>query len=216
MAETVLITSGPTVEPIDPVRFISNRSSGKMGLALAREAVRRGCRVIFVSGPVCQFPEGVDLIRVETADQMRTAVLARGDEVDVLIMAAAVCDFRPNRVEPAKIKRGGDKLVLDLVPNPDILREYGARKRPDQILVGFALETDHIQENARRKLQQKNLDLIVLNEVSENNPIFGSEQNQVWLVSPDQARELPRLSKGEVARCIWEEIERIERSRERS
>jgi len=209
MFRTALITSGPTLEPIDPVRFISNRSSGKTGYFLAQEGVSRAMRVFFVSGPTAYLPRDVELVQVETALEMREAVLARAAEAEVVIMAAAVCDFRSAKYYPEKIKKERAKLHLDLVRNPDILGELGERKREKQILVGFAAETENIFENAMKKLRAKNLDLLVLNEISDSNPAFDADDNQVYLVTPDHIQKLERLPKARIARHVWDEIDVI-------
>jgi phosphopantothenoylcysteine decarboxylase/phosphopantothenate--cysteine ligase, prokaryotic len=165
--ETVLITAGPTREPVDPVRFLGNRSSGKMGYALAEAAQRRGARVVLVSGPVAlEGPDGIELVRVETAEQMRSAVLAHAAEATIVIAAAAVADFRVGKVAKQKIKRNG-AITLELEPTPDILQELSANRNAGQIFVGFAAETEHAVENGRAKLKRKNLDAIVINDVSQ-------------------------------------------------
>ena len=204
----VLVTAGPTREPIDPVRFISNRSSGKMGFALAEAARDRGARVTLVSGPVSlPAPAGVELVRVETAAEMQAAVLARADEADVIIKAAAVADFRPARPADHKLKKDSVAPVVELAPTPDILRELGQRKRPGQFLVGFAAETRDLLENAQRKIREKNLDLIVLNDVSQPGAGFEVDTNIVTLVYPDgRVEPLPRMSKRQVADAILDRL----------
>jgi len=206
----VIITSGPTSEPIDPVRFISNRSSGKSGLHLANEAVKRNIReIIFITGPTCYIPDNVDIIRVETALEMRIQLQRFGDDADVIIMAAAVSDYRPVRFSPQKIKKNQDHLTLELVKNPDLLFELGQRKPPHQVLVGYAAETHDALENARVKFEKKNLDLLVLNEVSVDNPAFSAEDNQVYFITKDGARKLDKMEKSDLAVCIWDEVEKI-------
>jgi phosphopantothenoylcysteine decarboxylase/phosphopantothenate--cysteine ligase len=203
----ILITSGPTIEPIDPVRFLSNRSSGMTGYQLAVSALARNLGpVSFVTGPSAWLPVGVELVRVETALEMRQAVIERLPQADAVIMAAAVSDYRSLKYYPEKLKKSGERLTLELMRNPDILLEAGQCKRPGQILVGFAAETDDIFANAQRKLQAKNLDLLVLNEISEANPAFGREENQVFLVRADGVRRLERMSKALVASRIWDEV----------
>jgi phosphopantothenoylcysteine decarboxylase/phosphopantothenate--cysteine ligase len=203
----ILITSGPTIEPIDPVRFLSNRSSGKTGFHLAMEARTRNLGpVTFVTGPTTWLPEGVEIVRVETALEMRAAVDERFRRADVIIMAAAVSDYRILNYSPEKIKKSAERITLELVKNPDILLEVGRYKRQGQILVGFAAETEDIEANARRKLQAKNLDLLVLNEISEANPAFGCDLNQVFLVRPDGLGRLEKMSKARLAARIWDEI----------
>ncbi len=202
-----IITSGPTLEPIDPVRFISNRSSGKTGFHLACEAKKRGiAQVVFISGPTCCLPPGVELIQVETALEMQAAIHTHFNQADVVIMAAAVCDYRSAEYFPEKLKKNSEKITLDFVKNPDILMDLGRRKRQNQILVGFAAETGDILANARKKMSDKNLDLLVLNEISPANPVFGSEENQVYLLRPDTIKKMERMDKAGVAALIWDEI----------
>jgi len=214
MFERVIITSGPTIEPIDPVRFISNRSSGKSGFQLASEAVKRGIEeIIFISGPTCHMPTGtgVTVLPVETALEMRTQLFRYVDDADVVIMAAAVSDYRAALYSTGKIKKGPDTLTLQLVKNPDLLFELGQKKRADQIIVGYAAETHDILENARKKLKNKNLDLLVLNEISSQNPVFGAEDNQVYLVTAEGSRRLEKMGKATLAVTIWDEIYRLGR-----
>jgi len=203
----ILITSGPTIEPIDPVRFLSNRSSGRTGYHLAKEAQARGLGpVTFVTGPTAWFPSGVEVVRVETALEMRAAVGEHLRQADVIIMAAAVSDYRSLKYYPEKMKKSGERITLELVRNPDILLEAGRSKRRGQVLVGFAAETEDIFANAQKKLTAKNLDLLVLNEISEANPAFGCEENQVFLVRPDGVRRLEKMSKARIAAEVWDEI----------
>ncbi len=206
-SEVVLITAGPTHEPLDPVRYLASRSSGKMGYALAQEAAARGARTILVSGPTDLMPpEGVELIRVETALQMRTAVLDRLAEATVVIKAAAVSDYRPAHQVDSKIEKCDQPLHLNLVPNPDILKEIGAQKG-ERILVGFAAETGDVVRRAQRKLTEKQLDLIVANDVSQEGAGFGSETNLVVILNPEGGiEELPMLPKRQVARRILDRI----------
>lgn len=207
MFNRILITSGPTIEPIDPVRYLSNRSSGKTGFHLAAEALRRGLGpVVFISGPTAFIPEQVEVIRVESAQEMRAAVNLHARQADVIIMAAAVSDYRSLKYYPDKMKKSGERLTLALVKNPDILLELGRDKRPGQVLVGFAAETEDIFVNAQKKLLAKNLDLLVLNEISAANPAFGRDENQVYLVRRDGVRRLETMSKALVAAQIWDEI----------
>jgi len=180
--ETVLITAGPTREPIDPVRFISNRSSGKMGYALAEAAAARGACVILVSGPVhLATPEGVELIQVQTAAEMYHAVMSRLGEASVVIKTAAVADYYIANVPKQKVKKTPMRLSLELEPTPDILAEIGRRKK-DQLLIGFAAETENLAPEARRKLESKNCDMVVANLVSQDGIGFESEENEVLLV----------------------------------
>jgi phosphopantothenoylcysteine decarboxylase/phosphopantothenate--cysteine ligase len=203
----IVITSGPTLEPIDPVRFISNRSSGKTGYHLAMEARVRGIGPItFITGPTFYLPAQVEVIQVETAQEMRAAVGCHFRQADVIIMAAAVSDYRSLNYYPEKLKKNNDSMTLELVKNPDILLEIGRRKRKNQILVGFAAESEDIFANAQKKLIAKNLDLLVLNEISEANPAFGCEENQVYLVRPDGVRKLDKMSKAHIAAVIWDDI----------
>ena len=210
MFNKVLITSGPTLEPIDPVRFISNRSSGKTGYYLAYEARQRHIpRITFISGPACTLPGGVDLIRIETAQELQRAVAEHAVDADVVIMAAAVSDYRSVKYYPEKLKKSAATFNLQLVKNPDILRELGEKKRKRQLLVGFAAETENIFENALKKFQSKNLDLLILNEISEQNPAFAAEENQVYFINRDGVSRLEKMSKARLAGRIWDEIFRL-------
>ncbi len=205
--ETVLVTAGPTEEPIDPVRFLSNRSSGKMGYALAARAKARGARVILVSGPVhIAPPEGVELIRVRTAAEMRDAVMEHLEEATVVIKAAAVADYHVPDVPEQKMKKTMTRLSLELEPTPDILAEVG-RKKGDRLLIGFAAETENLVAEARRKLRSKNCDMIVANLVGEEAPVFGSDENEVTLVlRTGETIEVPKASKLEVADAILDQV----------
>jgi phosphopantothenoylcysteine decarboxylase/phosphopantothenate--cysteine ligase len=203
----IIITSGPTLEPIDPVRFISNRSSGKTGYHLAMEARARDIGpIVFITGPTFFLPSGVDLIQVETAQEMRTAIDEHFRHADVVIMAAAVSDYRSLKYYPDKLKKNSERIILELVKTPDILLELGRRKRKNQVLVGFAAETEDIFVNAQKKLLSKNLDLLVLNEISESNPAFGSEENQVYLLRRDAIKKIEKMNKAHIAALIWDEI----------
>ena len=204
---TVLITAGPTQEPLDPVRYISNRSSGKMGYALAEAASARGARVILVSGPVTlAAPSGVEVVRVKTAAEMRDAVFARLDEADVVIKAAAVADFHLAHVPEQKVKKTGARISLELDPTVDILAEVGRRKTR-QFLVGFAAETQNVVAEARRKLEAKNCDMVVANDVSGSEVGFESDRNEVVLVRRSgEVVEVPRGSKREVAERILDVV----------
>ncbi len=198
--EKIVVTAGPSREPLDPVRFLSNRSSGKMGYALARAAARRGAQVTLVSGPTAlAAPEGVRTLSVVTAEEMREAVLAEFDSATAVFMAAAVADYRPRSAAGAKMKRNGDAIRLEFVPNPDIVAELGARKR-QQVVVGFAAETESLVENARAKLHRKNLDLLVANDVTQEGSGFDVDTNAVTLLDRDgTATPLPVMSKDAVA-----------------
>ena len=199
----VVVTAGPTREYLDPVRFISNRSSGKMGFAVAEAAYRRGAEVFLISGPTAvPPPTGFDCRNVETAVEMREAMLAVFDRADIVIMTAAVADYRPKTVSSKKIKKKTDQLTFPLVKNPDIAQELGQRKA-HQILVGFAAETDDVLNHARQKLTDKNLDLIVTNNIMEKGAGFEGDTNVVTLVNRDGSHEqLPLLSKREIADII--------------
>jgi phosphopantothenoylcysteine decarboxylase/phosphopantothenate--cysteine ligase len=205
----ILVTAGPTHEPLDPVRYLGNRSSGKMGFAVAAAAARRGAEVTLVAGPVdLETPRNVRRIDVETASQMQAAVLAAFPSADAVVMAAAVADFAPASVPDRKVKRegvGSDTHTLTLRKNPDILRDLGARKT-GQILVGFALETHDDIANARAKLQRKKLDLVVLNNPTVPGAGFGTDTNVVTLVHAAGEEPLPLLPKSRVADVILDRI----------
>ncbi len=204
--ETVLVTAGPTREPIDPVRYIGNRSSGKMGYAIAEAALRRGGRVILISGPTSlKPPSAAEVINVQTAQEMRDAVLARAPEASIIIKAAAVADYRPKHAAEQKIKRqAGASLDLDLEGTPDILAELGKKKTAKQILIGFAAETENVLENARKKLLTKSLDAIVVNDVSQPGIGFDSERNAVTIITQHDVVDVPESSKWDVAQRVIE------------
>ncbi len=210
-AETVLVTAGPTREPIDPVRYISNRSSGKMGFALAEAARRRGARVIVVSGPTSVAPPpGVEFIRIETAEQMRQAVLQRLPEATVVIKAAAVSDYRAKAPASRKIKREGHgPLTLELEPTADIVAEVARQANPSQIVIGFAAETHDAVENARRKLVGKSLQAIVVNDVLRPGIGFDSERNAVTIITPGEQIEVAENTKLAVAQQILDVVARL-------
>jgi phosphopantothenoylcysteine decarboxylase / phosphopantothenate---cysteine ligase len=200
----ILITAGPTHEDLDPVRFFGNRSSGRMGYAIASQALRRGAEVTIVSGPVhLPAPLGAELIRVRSAKEMHEAVMTRFDRFDVVIMAAAVADYRPERISAQKIKKG-DSLKLELVRNPDILSDVGAKRaqRPS-VLVGFALETEDLEKAARDKLDRKAADLIVANEADAG---LGGDTNRATLVDATSATPLPEMSKRALADQILDRV----------
>jgi phosphopantothenoylcysteine decarboxylase / phosphopantothenate---cysteine ligase len=205
--KTVVLTAGPTREKIDPVRFISNHSSGKMGYALAEEAKKQGARVVLVSGPVSlPSPAGVELIKVVSAEEMYQAVLERFDEADVVIKTAAVADYRPKIVHDQKVKKQAGDAVLELERTKDILFELGKRKK-QQLLIGFAAETNDVDEYARKKLVTKNADMIVANNVKAIGAGFGTDTNIVTIFKRDGSKaELPLMSKTAVAEKIFEEI----------
>lgn len=206
---SVLVTAGPTREAIDPVRFISNRSSGKMGYAIAEAAVQRGAQVTLVSGPVAlPAPAGIrEVVRAEAAAEMEEAVLARAEQMDVIIQSAAIADFRPAQVALQKLKKGDGVDVIALKPTNDFSIILGKRKRPDQILVGFAAETQNLVAHAQQKLASKNLDLIVANDVTREGAGFDVDTNIVTLLSPDgTATPLPKMSKRAVAEAILDRV----------
>ncbi|WP_066638765.1 bifunctional phosphopantothenoylcysteine decarboxylase/phosphopantothenate--cysteine ligase CoaBC [Desulfolucanica intricata] len=207
----VMVTAGATREAIDPVRFITNRSSGKMGYALARAARDRGAEVILVSGiSELKTPHGVKVLFVESARDMHAAVLSHFPEVDVVIKAAAVADYRPKITAEHKIKKSAGVLSLELERNPDILLELGQLKKKGQILVGFAAESRDLLRNAKEKIQKKNLDLLVANDITQPEAGFGVDTNIVKFVYPDkEAVELPKLDKLELAHRILDEIIKI-------
>jgi phosphopantothenoylcysteine decarboxylase/phosphopantothenate--cysteine ligase len=211
----ILVTSGPTVESLDPVRFISNRSSGKMGYAIAAAAKNRGAEVVLVSGPVgIAAPSGVKLVQVETARQMQEAVQKNFAAVDILIMAAAVADYRPKIVAREKIKKDKEAISLDLVKNPDILKGVSAKKGK-RIVVGFALETADLLASAKKKLAEKNLDFIVANNPTARGIEFGSDFNQATIIGKNRRLlKLPTMLKTELADKILDEISAI-RKREK-
>jgi phosphopantothenoylcysteine decarboxylase/phosphopantothenate--cysteine ligase len=202
----VLVTAGPTREPLDPVRFLSNRSSGRMGYALARAAAEQGAQVTLVSGPVSlPLPAGVNLVRVTTAREMLEVVLQHFNETDVVLKAAAVADYRPAAESGQKIKKGGE-LTVTFLKNPDILAELGERKT-HQLLAGFAAETENVAKYAKGKLTTKNLDLIVANDLTQAGAGFDTDTNIVQLFFRDGTQKaLPLMSKLEVARVILDEL----------
>ena len=208
--QTVLVTAGPTCEDLDPVRYITNRSSGKMGYAVAEAAARRGARVLLVSGPTSlETPTGVERMDVRSAEDMRRAVQERFAQSSIAIFAAAVADYRPAEAYTQKLKRGKEELTVRLEPNPDILAE-AARNKGDRLVAGFAAETDHVAENARKKLAAKNADLIVANDVTAEGAGFDGDTNIVTLFARDgRDLPLPKMSKREVAERILDEIVRL-------
>ena len=204
--EAVLVTAGGTREALDPVRFIGNRSSGKMGYALAEAASSRGAKVILVSGPSSlRAPAHCELIEVTTADEMRKAVLERMPEVTIVIKAAAVADYRPVTVSAQKLKRTGP-LTLELAPTEDILAEAVRRRQPGQLIVGFAAETENWMENGRAKLLKKGADAIVVNNVAGEDVGIDSDTNAATFLTPATAVELPKMHKRQLADCILDEI----------
>ena len=208
--ETLLVTAGPTCEDLDPVRYLTNRSSGKMGYAVAAAAARRGAKVSLVSGPVnLETPAGVERVSVRTAEQMRLSVLDRLPESTIAIFAAAVADYRPAETQAEKMKRNREPLTIRLEPTPDILAE-AAETKGDRLIVGFAAETEHVAENARKKLAAKNADLIVANDVTAEGAGFDHDTNIVTLFSRDgRDVALPKLGKSAVAQRILDEVLRL-------
>jgi phosphopantothenoylcysteine decarboxylase/phosphopantothenate--cysteine ligase len=196
----VLVTAGPTRESIDPVRFLTNRSSGKMGYTLAGAFLHEGHSVLLISGPTAlDVPEGVDFIPVETAVEMHAAVQRYIGKMDVAVFAAAVADYTPAQISPQKIKKSGDTLTLELVRTADILGSVREKFRFTGILVGFAAETENLEANAREKLIRKHCDLIIANDVSQPGIGFDSDENQVLLVYPDRTEAIPLASKHEIS-----------------
>ena len=204
--ETVLITAGPTQEPLDPVRYISNRSSGKMGYALAEAAAARGARVILISGPVhLAPPRGLEVIAVRTAAEMREKVFENLASASIVVKAAAVADFHLSKVPDQKVKKTAARISLELDPTPDILAELG-RKKGDRLLIGFAAETQNLHQEARRKLESKNCDMVVGNLVGGSETGFESDENEVVLaLATGELISLPRAPKREIADRIFDE-----------
>ncbi len=205
--ERILVTAGPTREELDPVRYISNHSSGKMGYAIARAAWRRGAEVILVTGPTCLDPPfGLDTVAVESAEEMRAAVMERLSDSSVIIKAAAVADYRPRQRSDGKIKKSDQPLTLELVKNPDILGELGKIKG-ERILVGFAAETEALVENARTKLTEKNLDMVVANDIGQVGAGFNVDTNIAKLVFRDgRVEELQLMQKEDLADLILDRV----------
>ena len=204
----IMITAGPTYEKIDPVRFIGNYSSGKMGFALAEECARRGAEVTLIAGPVnvqCTM-NNVQRVDVESCQQMYDAAVHAFPQMDAAILCAAVADFRPAEVADQKIKRVGKTMDIHLVPNPDIAAELGRMKREGQTLVGFALETNDEQQNAQHKLEKKNLDFIVLNSLRNEGTCFKSNENQISIISRKAKKDYDKKAKADVARDIIDEL----------
>jgi len=203
----IIVTAGGTREPIDPVRFIGNRSSGKQGHAVAEEAAARGAKVTLVTTARLPVAAGIDAVHVDTAAEMEQAVLSRSDAADIIVMAAAVADFRPVTVADSKIKKSGGLPQVVLEPTTDILAELGHRRRAGQVLVGFAAETDDLRANAADKLQRKGIDLIVANDVSEPGVGFEHDTNAVVILGADgSATEVPLADKRAIARAILDRI----------
>lgn len=206
--KTVLITAGPTYEAIDPVRFIGNHSSGKMGFSLAEEAAKRGAKVILISGPSSQSinNKNVDVHKVTSAKEMLAKVFEFYDKIDIGIASAAVADYAPKDVAKEKIKKDDDNITIELVKNPDILRTMG-EKKTHQFLVGFALETQNEEENAKGKLAKKNLDMIVLNSLRDEGAGFKNDTNKIKIFTPTEKKEFDLKSKDDVAKDILDFVE---------
>lgn len=206
--KTVLITAGPTYEAIDPVRFIGNHSSGKMGFSIAEEAANRGAKVILISGPSSEQTSHhkIETHRVTSAKEMFAKVFEYYENIDIAIASAAVADYAPKEIAQEKIKKNDDSLTIELVKNPDILKTMGERKTK-QFLVGFALETQNEEENAKGKLMKKNLDMIVLNSLRDEGAGFKGATNKIKIITPSSVTEFPLKSKGEVAKDILNFVE---------
>jgi phosphopantothenoylcysteine decarboxylase / phosphopantothenate---cysteine ligase len=202
-----LITAGPTREPIDPVRYISNRSSGKMGYAIAEAALAQAHEIMLISGPVnLEPPDNAKLISVSTSDEMFEAVHRYADQCDICVLCAAVADYKPVNVSPTKIKKRGAKFPLELVPTRDILDSLGHQQDRQFVLVGFAAETDHVEENAAKKLRAKNCDIMVANDVSDPNSGMESDENEVTILFRDgEKKEISRAQK----KCVARELVKI-------
>lgn len=207
MGKKVLVTAGPTIEPMDPVRYITNRSTGKMGYAIAEEARDRGAEVTLVSGPTnIKKPFGIDVININTNEEMFNAVLNFYDQMDIVIKSAAVADYKPKEYSTKKIKKTGDTLELSLIKNNDILKRLGEIKK-NQILVGFAAESNDLIQNAQKKLENKNLDYIVANDITGDDIGFGSDNNKVTILFKNGKNlVLDKMSKRDVARKLFDII----------
>ena len=203
----VLVTAGPTREALDPVRYLTNHSSGKMGYAIAKAASRRGANVTLVSGPTnLPKPAYIDVVDIESAKDMFDAVSSRADKMDIIIKAAAVADYRPATVADNKIKKSDDDLSIPLERTTDILKTLGADKKPGQFLCGFSMETQDMLENSKAKLTKKNLDMIAANNVKVDGAGFGVDTNVLTLITKDDIKELPLMSKDEAAESLLDEI----------
>jgi phosphopantothenoylcysteine decarboxylase/phosphopantothenate--cysteine ligase len=207
----IMITAGPTYEKIDPVRFIGNYSSGKMGFALAEECARRGAEVTLIAGPVAMKTRhpNIHRIDVESCQEMYDVATSAFPQQDAAILCAAVADFRPEHVADQKIKREGQTMDIHMVPNPDIAAELGRMKREGQVLVGFALETNDEEANAQHKLEKKNLDFIVLNSLKNKGTCFRSDENQISIISRTGQQDYERKPKNEVASDIIDQLARL-------
>ncbi|MCI8307677.1 MAG: bifunctional phosphopantothenoylcysteine decarboxylase/phosphopantothenate--cysteine ligase CoaBC [Lachnospiraceae bacterium] len=201
--KTILVTAGPTIEKIDPVRYITNHSSGKMGYAVAKTAVLRGAKVILVSGPVhLTPPSGCEVVPVESAADMYDAVLARGTDCDIIIKCAAVADYRPKTVAGHKLKKSDSDSSIELERTEDILKYLGENRKSGQIICGFSMETDNLIENSRQKLIKKNVDMIVANSINDEGAGFKTDTNKVTLITKSGEKELPLMTKEETADAI--------------
>ncbi len=208
----ILVTSGPTYEPIDPVRFIGNHSSGKMGYAIALELANRGAVVDFITGPTSFIPShsNINIVKVTTATQMYEEALVAFPTCNAAMLVAAVADFTPKHTSDQKIKRKGENLFVELIPTKDIAKELSQRKRTDQVIVGFALETEHEEQNAHKKLEEKNLDMIVLNSMNHPGAGFGVDTNRITIISRSETPlKFELKSKREVAEDIVYQLERL-------
>ena len=205
--KTVLVTAGPTYEAIDPVRFIGNHSSGKMGFAIAEEAEKRGAKVILISGPTAlSTNKNISLEKVNSAKEMYNAVFQHFDNTDIAIMSAAVADYAPKEIAQEKIKKNDEEMTITLVKNPDILKTMGEKKK-NQFLVGFALETQNEEENAKGKLVRKNLDMIVLNSLKDSGAGFKNDTNKIKIITPSEQKDFALKSKEDVAKDILDFVE---------
>ena len=203
----VLVTAGPTQEPIDPVRFITNHSTGKMGYAIATVCMRRGAEVTLVSGPTAvQKPEFVNIVPVTTAREMFEEVTSRADEQDIIIKAAAVADYRPKNVSSEKVKKKDGELSMEMERTDDILAYLGSHRRPGQFLCGFSMETENVLENSRKKLKKKNLDMIAANSLKVEGAGFGGDTNVITIITEDEEVSLELMSKEEAASKILDQI----------
>jgi phosphopantothenoylcysteine decarboxylase/phosphopantothenate--cysteine ligase len=205
--KNVIVTAGPTIAPIDPVRFITNRSTGKMGYAIAKEARNRGANVTLISGPTSiEVPKNINVIRVSTNEEMKNEVIKRFDNADIVIKSAAVADYKPKNYSTQKIKKGEGDLGIEFIRDNDILMELGNIKE-NQILVGFAAESQNLKENAMSKLQRKNLDYIVANDITSSDTGFGSEDNKVIILSKENEEiHLDKMSKEKIASNLFDII----------
>ncbi len=208
MGKRILITAGPTYEPIDPVRFIGNRSSGKMGIALATAARERGASVTVILGPTAQKVENLEVVRVNTATEMYRSTLAMAPESDIIILAAAVSDYRPVVVHDRKIKKNSERITIELTRNPDIAKELGDKKQAHQLIVGFALETNDELANAQQKLEKKNFDFIVLNSLKDKGAGFNHQTNKITILHKNgEVKSFKLKGKDEVAEDILNELD---------